>query len=344
MSVREETESWERDNLSEYASLSSGTLGRDVYEEPCQVRTEFQKDRDRIIHSLYFRLLKHKTQVYLSTTGEEFRTRLTHTLEVSTVARYISRALGLNTDLAEAAALGHDLGHTPFGHMGEDTLKQITPFAFSHSNQSLRVVEKLENGGRGLNLTREVRDAISGHAKGKKSIFEVMNENSASGGESGTIEGEVVQFADWIAYINHDVDDAFNMGLIGAGDLPGETGPVLGYNFQQRLVSMTGDVIEASRGREHILMSEEVMNATEELRSFLYSRVYELPQIAAREKTARTIVAVLYEYYCENYSRVLEQMPFLKDEDPARGACDFIASLTDPGAQELYRKITGNEP
>jgi len=339
MNIREKQEEIERKTLSPLATLSTKSKGREREEKPCSVRTEFQKDRDKILHSLSFRLLKHKTQVFLSTTGEEFRTRLTHTMEVASVAGYIAAGLNLNKDLAEAIALGHDLGHTPFGHIGEDVLNQLAPFDFKHSYQSIRVVEKIENAGKGLNLTSEVKDGIKGHSKGTLSLYDIHEENTGEKGRTSTLEGEVVQYADWIAYINHDVDDAFNMGLITRDELPGSATRVLGYNFEQRLVTMIKDVITASSEKEHIMMSEEVMKATDELRDFLYSHVYNLPQITAREETARTVVTALYNYYCEKYELVLKEMPFLKNESPQRGGCDFIASLTDIRAQELYNEI-----
>lgn len=341
MEIRLQAEKWEEENLSGYAALSGRSAGRKEPESPCRLRTEFQKDRDRIIHSLYFRLLKHKTQVYLSTIGEDFRTRLTHTLEVSTVARYISRALGLNVDLSEAAALGHDLGHTPFGHVGEDTLEQLTSFKFKHSDQSLRVVDMLENAGEGLNLTSEVRNGIVAHTKGTNSIFTITEENQGANSRARTVECEVVQFADWIAYINHDVDDAFNMGFITASDLPSSTYRVLGHNFQDRLVTMVSDVISSSRGKPHISMSRSIMEATDELRIFLYDCVYELPQIAEREETARKIVRYLFEYYMDNYVKVLDRMPFLGEVNPERGVADYIASLTDTKAQHIYNRLKG---
>ncbi|NLB34277.1 MAG: deoxyguanosinetriphosphate triphosphohydrolase [Elusimicrobia bacterium] len=343
MLLRAQTEIWENEFLSEFASHSSRSQGRKVKEEPCSLRTEFQKDRDRIIHSLYFRLLKNKTQVYLSTTGERFRTRLSHTIEVSTVGRYIARALGLNTDLVEAIALGHDLGHTPFGHVGEETLEKLTPFKFKHSDQSLRVVEILENKGEGLNLTSEVKNGIVAHTKGTNSIFTITSENQGASRRVHTVEGEVVQFADWIAYINHDVDDAFNMGFITAADLPKSTYDILGHNFQERFVTMVSDVIISSKGQPHIRMSKKIMEATDELRRFLYDCVYELPQIAKKEEEAREIVKYLYGYYIENYDKVLGFMPYLKGVESARGVADFIASLTDNKAQDIYGSLKGNE-
>ncbi|MBN2408016.1 MAG: deoxyguanosinetriphosphate triphosphohydrolase [Elusimicrobia bacterium] len=340
MGIREKIEEWEKKSLSEFATLSVRTAGRKKDEPACPVRTEFQKDADRILHSLGFRLLKHKTQVFLSTTGEEFRTRLTHTLEVASVARYIAGGLNLNRDLVEAISLGHDLGHTPFGHTGEEILDSLTPFDFRHSHQSVRVVETIENNGRGLNLTKEVIDGIEGHSKGLSSLYDILDENVQGQGKTSTIEGEVVQFADWIAYINHDIDDAFNMGLITKDDLPPEPVKILGMNFQDRTVSMIKDVIEASRGKGHITMSEKIIGATDELRRYLYGNVYRKDEIISKEDTAKKIVTFLYERCVSDYGLVLKEMPFLAKERPERGACDYIAFLTDSRAQDLYAQYS----
>jgi dGTPase len=344
MRIRERIENWEKENLSSFATLSTKTKGRKNDEDPCEIRTEFQKDRDKILHCLSFRLLKHKTQVYLSTSGETFRTRLTHTLEVASIARYIARALNLNQDLVEAIALGHDLGHTPFGHVGEEVLDNMTPFAFHHNIQSLRVVEVLENQGKGLNLTHEVKQGIVQHSKGTSSIIEMYDESSKSVKKATTMEGEVVQFADWFAYINHDVDDAFNMGIIKAEDLPENTYKVLGFNFEQRLVTILTDVINSSTDKRHIYMSPEILTATDELRQFLYDHVYILPKVAKREEMAEEIMTSLYGHYLANYEEIFEDMPFLRGESSERITCDFIASLTDKKAQEFYKLHTaGNQ-
>lgn len=339
MNVREKIEKWEKENLSSFATLSTSTKGRDRKERECSLRTEFQKDRDKILHSLSFRLLKHKTQVFLSTSGEDFRTRLTHTLEVASIARYIARALNLNQDLVEAIALGHDLGHTPFGHIGEEVLDELASFKFEHSQQGVRVVELIENNGCGLNLTCEVKDGIRQHSKGTSSIASIHDESADGACRASTVEGEVVQFADWFAYINHDIDDAFNMSLISKKDLPDSTKKVLGFNFEQRLVTMLRDVIDASNGSEHIQMSSGVMKATDELRQFLYDYVYKLPRVAKREATAREVISYLFRHYIENYDLVIKEMPYLKNELPERGVCDFIAFLTDVKAQERGEKV-----
>ncbi|MEA3506992.1 MAG: dNTP triphosphohydrolase, partial [Elusimicrobiota bacterium] len=263
MDIRKTVEKWEEKNFSRHATRSSGSRGRENPEEPCPVRTEFQKDRDKILHSLSFRLLKHKTQVYLSTTGEDFRTRLTHTLEVAAVGRYIAKALNLNQDLVEAMALGHDLGHTPFGHIGEKALNELTPFRFNHARQSARVARRIEDHGRGLNLTYEVLEGIKNHSKGDSSVYNIYDKNLKNTADNRTIEGEILQFADWIAYINHDVDDSFNMGLISKEDLPASTTSILGFNFQQRIITMIKSVIKSSFNKEHIHMEPEVMKATD---------------------------------------------------------------------------------
>ncbi len=341
MLIRKEIEKREKECLSLYATLSTNTRGRKKEERPCPVRTEYQKDRDKILHSVSFRLLKHKTQVFLSTAGERFRTRLTHTMEVAAVARYIARCIRVNEDLVEAIALGHDLGHTPFGHAGEDILRDLTPFNFRHAQQSLRVVEKLENNGNGLNLSYEVKDGIAGHSKGELSVYKVHGENLKGRGRTTTIEGEVVQFADWIAYINHDVDDAFNMGMIKKEDLPSSTEKILGLTFYQRLITMIKDVVENSFGKKHITMSATVMNATDELRDFLYKKVYTGLHGSLRETRSREMLSLIYSHYLENYEEILKDMPFLKNEIPHRGVCDFVASLTDIRAQKIYRKLKG---
>ncbi len=339
MLIREEFEKREKESLSRFATLSTETRGRKKDEKSCPVRTEYQKDRDKILHSVSFRLLKHKTQVFLSTAGERFRTRLTHTMEVAAAASYMARALKVNEDLVEAIALGHDLGHTPFGHAGEDILRDLTPFSFRHAKQSLRVVDKLENAGKGLNLTYEVRNGIAGHSKGEWSVYKVHGENIKGQGKTSTIEGEVVQFADWIAYINHDVDDAFNMGIIKKEDLPASTEKVLGLTFYQRLITMIKDVVENSLDKKHITMSSEVMEATDELRGFLYRKVYTGLHGSFREIRSREMLSLIYSHYLENYEKILKEMPFLKNEETHRGVCDFVASLTDVRAQELYSKL-----
>lgn len=258
MNIRERQEELERIYLSPYAALSSKSKGRRIYEEKCSVRTDFQRDRDRILHSKAFRRLKHKTQVFISPEGDHYRTRLTHTLEVSQIARTISKALRLNEDLTEAIALGHDLGHTPFGHTGEQVLDELMKEGFRHEEQSLRVVEVLEQG-KGLNLTWEVRDGIRNHT---------------TRGNPATLEGQVVKLSDWIAYINHDIDDAQRAGVLKPEDLPEELIKVLGKKHGQRIDTMIKDVIATSFGRPFVKMSDEIYDATRRLRDFMFDNVY----------------------------------------------------------------------
>ncbi len=335
MLIRELLEQEEEKRLSQFAQLSSKSKGRKYPEEGCPIRTAFQRDRDKVIHSKSFRLLKQKTQVFLSTTGEEFRTRLTHVLEVGQVARTICRALNLNEDLAEAIALGHDLGHTPFGHIGEEILNELCPEGFHHSRQSLRIVEVLEKGGKGLNLTWEVRDGIVHHAKGQMSIERYWMERAE---DVSTLEGKVTQCADWIAYICHDLDDALNMGIIGNSDLPSKAEKVLGRRHSQRMNTMICDLVEHSKeGR--ILMGKEVLMATEELRSFLYEKVYTHQVIRGKDKEIQETLEGLFSYYLDHPDIILKEMPWLKEERPARIVCDYVALLTDRQAQEEYKKI-----
>ncbi len=357
MLIRELLEKEEKEHLSSYAHLSVNTKGRARPEEECPVRTSYQKDKDRILHSLSFRLLKYKTNVFLSTTGEKFRTRLTHTLEVSQIARTIARALRLNEDLTEAIALGHDLGHTPFGHIGEKildrlyreatTLKTNQQRGFHHAEQSLRIVDLLEKNGEGLNLTYEVRDGILKHAKRRKMNYEVSEEFKGAPNQPITLEGEIVQSADWIAYINHDIDDAINMGLLKGQDLPREPIRVLGNSHAKRIDTMVKSIIEQGNylgKNKRIQMSPEVMKATTTLRAFLFRDVYTLPVIAGEEKNAIEILTKLFEYYLHDFDLVVKEMPWIKklpdyENNQARFVIDFLASLTDARAQELYSEI-----
>ncbi len=336
MLIRKQLEEEEKRALSRFACLSSKTKGRKIEEEECPVRTTFQRDRDRIIHSQSFRLLKYKTNVFLSSSGEKFRTRLTHTLEVSAISRTICRALKLNEDLAEAIALGHDLGHTPFGHTGEDVLNKLSPDGFHHSKQSLRVVDYLEKEGKGLNLSFEVRDGILKHTKGKRSIIEFNGESEF--GVPITLEGKVIQFSDWIAYINHDIDDAIAFGLITLKNLPSFPVKILGERHSQRINSMVCDIVEQSRGLNDIKMSRDILFATEELRNFLYEKVYVMPEIASKQKKAEKILTEIYKYYSKNYKMLTKEFPWIKNIDET-AVVDFVASLTDTRAQEIYQKI-----
>lgn len=315
----------ERETLSPYAFLTENTRGREHPYVPCQMRTEFQRDRDRIIHSQSFRRLMNKTQVFLAPAGDHYRTRLTHTLEVSQIARIIARALRLNEDLTEAIALGHDIGHTPFGHSGEDAMRQMFSPDFSHYRQSLRVVEHLEREGQGLNLTWEVRDGIVNHT----------GEHLAS-----TLEGVIVKFADRIAYINHDIDDACRAGILSAEDIPKELRQVLGETHSRRINCMVTSVITASTNRAEICMEPEIRDATDRLRTFLFQNVYTSPIAKAEEGKAKVMLAALFTHFSQHP----EQMPAfyygnVEAEGVARCVCDFISGMTDRYAIETYKKI-----
>jgi len=297
-SIRQGIEAWEKEYLSPYACLSSESRGRATHEEPCPIRTAFQRDRDRIVYSNTFRRLKHKTQVFLSPLGDHYRTRLTHTLEVSEIARTIARALRLNEDLAEAIALGHDLGHTPFGHGGEVVLKEIYGKTFSHAEQSLRVVDVLEKGGQGLNLTFEVRDGILKHSKGHGALLPAEpNEVPA------TVEGRVVRFADIMAYLNHDLDDAVRSGVIHRGQVPKPCIEVLGGSHSERVRTMISDLVTSTRiedGKMHLAMSGPISEAMTALRQFLYDNVYRSDQVHGEFVKAKKILSELYYYLLEN--------------------------------------------
>jgi dGTPase len=335
--IREELEEQEKLILSPFAALSSKTKGRQIFEEECSLRPAFQHDRDRIIHSKSFRRLKHKTQVFLTPAGDHYRTRLTHTLEVSQIARTISKALHLNEDLTEAISLGHDLGHTPFGHAGEDTLNEIVPGGFNHADQSLRVVDLLEKDGRGLNLTFEVRDGILKHTKGKGEIL--CNDSSAM---ASTLEGQVVRIADIIAYINHDIDDAIRGGVISQNDIPQDCLERLGDTHSKRINRMVNDIISASlqMGGEQLSMREEILSAILELREFLWERVYENEAVHADFHKAAKILKELYQYFMshsEYFLRLIERESLYNSLE--RCVCDFLAGMTDRYAFNLYEKL-----
>lgn len=314
----------ERETLSPYAFLTENTRGRDYPYTKCEMRTEFQRDRDRIIHAQSFRRLMHKTQVFLAPTGDHYRTRLTHTLEVSQIARNIARALCLNEDLTEAAALGHDLGHTPFGHSGEDAMREFYSPDFSHYKQSLRVAEKLESNGKGLNLTWEVRDGIVNHT----------GSHMAS-----TLEGVIVKFADRIAYINHDIDDACRAGILTPNDIPADLREILGDNHGARINTMVMSVINASLDRDEIRMSPEIQDATNRLRAFMFESVYTNPVAKSQDARAKEMLGQLFEYFV----RHPEEMPALyrgniETDGVERCVCDFISGMTDRYAIECYKE------
>ena len=282
MNIREQSEELERKYLSPYASLSCESQGRDREEEQCDIRTVYQRDRDRIIHCKAFRRMKHKTQVFLAPMGDHYRTRLTHTLEVAQIARTIAKALRLNEDLTEAIALGHDLGHTPFGHAGESALNDVCSQGFEHFKQSIRVVEILENNGKGLNLTKEVRDGIVNHR---------------TSGNPSTLEGKVVRLSDKIAYINHDIDDAIRGKIITEKDIPKEYADILGDTTKVRLDTLIHDVVSHSIDKNDILMSPEVENAMMELRKYMFKNVYTNPLAKSEKTKAKAMLKMLFEYY-----------------------------------------------
>jgi len=328
------------ESLSPHAVKSKSSRGRQRPEKPCPVRTAFQRDRDRIIHSKSFRRLKHKTQVFIAPLGDHYVTRLTHTLEVAQIARTIARALNLNEDLTEAIALGHDLGHTPFGHVGEEVLDELYHKGFRHNEQSLRVVDLLENDGQGLNLTWEVRDGILHHSKERESI---------KGGEAGTLEGEVVRISDSIAYINHDIDDAIRAGMIAEGDLPLSAIVKLGNTRSLRISTMVYDIIEHSWAvREHgqenptITMSPEILEATNTLRNFLFERVYNIRSAQKESKRARGVVRALYKYFNQHEDKLPAEYRFYSDEVERR-VVDYIAGMTDQYALRMAEELSLSE-
>jgi dGTPase len=335
--IRRTQEEFERRNLSPYAALSAETKGRLRPIVECQVRTAFQRDRDRIIHSKAFRRLKDKTQVFLAPKGDHYRTRLTHTLEVSQIARTIARALRLNEDLTEAIALGHDLGHTPFGHAGEAVLDRVNPDGFTHAEQSLRVVDLLENEGEGLNLTYETRNGILKHSKGRKSLVsEDMPE---------TLEGQIVRFADVIAYVNHDIDDAIRAEVISESELPPQFVRVLGQTRNKRIDTMVKAVIGASLDRPIIAMEGTVLEATMGLREYLYEKVYTCPQVMNQIKKAEHVLEALFAYYLDHVEEIPQYIRRNAERDgPHRVVCDFIAGMTDGYALETYRRLFLPEP
>ena len=308
--------------LSPFACKDKDSRGRAVPAEPCPMRTEFQRDRDKIIHSKAFRRLKHKTQVFLSPEGDHYRTRLTHTLEVSQIARTIARALRLNEDLTEAIALGHDLGHTPYGHAGERALNKFTDF--SHNVQSLRMVDRIENDGAGMNLTYEVRDGILNHTLE---------------GRACTLEGRVVAIADRIAYINHDIDDAVRAGVIARSDIPAEFGKMFGNTHSERISSLVYDIINESYGKNTVAQSREFEEGLAELRRFMFASVYTSPLAKSEENKAIKMIEYLYLYYCDHEKEMPEQFVYA-DEPIERRVCDFISTMSDRFAVRAFEKIT----
>lgn len=324
-SFRREQEERERMTLSPYAMLVVNTRGRETPMEKCPIRTEYMRDRDRILHCKSFRRMKHKTQVFLSPTGDHYRTRLTHTLEVMQIARTIARTLRLNEDLTEAIALGHDLGHTPFGHAGEEVLNQLMPGGFEHNVQSLRVVEKIENNGQGLNLTWEVRDGIVHHKRS---------------GHPSTTEGKVVSFADRIAYLNHDIDDAVRAGVLKETMIPESCVHLFGHTHSERINSMILNLVENSLDSPVIRFSDEFGAEFDKLRDFMFENVY-LNPVAKREETKiRALMEQLYEYYLANIDQMPEEYVRIAERDgEERATTDFLSGMTDNYAIRDYERI-----
>lgn len=326
MTIRETIEAWEETYLSSYASFSKNTRGRDVPEEPCDIRPAYQRDRDRILHCKAFRRLKHKTQVFLAPEGDHYRTRLTHTLEVSQIARTIAKALRLNEDLTEAIALGHDLGHTPFGHSGEAILDKLCPNGFAHYVQSVRVVEILEKDGRGLNLTWEVRDGILNHR---------------TAGKPSTLEGAIVRLSDKIAYINHDIDDAIRAKIFVESDLPSRYTDILGDSVRRRLDIMIHDIIENSMDKPQIAMSPGMEEAMQGLRSWMFEHVYRSEIPKEEEGRAQQLIVDLYEHYLKQVDELPEEYlrMHLAGERLERVVCDYIAGMSDSYAIYKFEEL-----
>ncbi len=327
MTVREELEKQEHRFLNPLAAFSDQTAGRPFGDKTRQedVRTCYQRDTDRIVHSKAFRRLMHKTQVFLQPEGDHYRTRMTHTLEVSRIARTVTRALALNEDLTEAIALGHDLGHTPFGHAGESALSECLGKPFRHNEQSLRVVDVLENDGAGLNLTYEVRMGILGHTGDR--IPE-------------TLEGQVVRYSDRFAYVNHDIDDAIRAGILTNDDIPAQISETLGHNHSQRINTLVCDIILTSREAGAICLSPEVDQALKDLRAYMFEKVYRNPVAKSEEGKAKVMLKRLYEYYIQNpQSLPADFQPQLSFDGMERTVCDYIAGMTDNYAVDKYTEI-----
>lgn len=327
LSFRKRQEIREHEILCNYAAFSDESLGRDRIENECDLRTIYQRDRDRIIHSKSFRRLKHKTQVFLAPEGDHYRTRLTHTLEVSQIARTIAKTLRLNEDLTEAIALAHDLGHTPFGHAGERALNRICPGGFKHSIQSLRVVKLIEDNGKGLNLTKEVKDGIANHQ---------------TKGNPRTLEGKVVRLADKIAYINHDIDDAIRGHIIKEEDIPTEYTSILGLTVKERLNRLIHDIVSNSDGKNDIIMSSEISEAMYGLREFMFENVYLNKKAKDQEEKAELLLEELFIYYSKNIDELpVDYRQRIRDnEDKAhRVICDYVAGMTDRYAVAVYKDL-----
>lgn len=329
MNIRTQTEDIESKILYKYAALSRNTKGRMKQEEKCSIRTDFQRDRDRIIHSKAFRRLKRKTQVFIAPEGDHYRTRLTHTLEVSQISRTLARALRLNEDLTEAISLGHDLGHTPFGHTGENVLNEIHTGGFKHNIQSLRVVDFIEQRrkGNGLNLTYEVRDGILNHTGEKDPL---------------TLEGQIVKICDRIAYINHDIDDSVRANIISLKDLPKDCLDVLGKDHSERINIMVVDIITNSMGNNKITMSDQIQHYTDKLRRFMFENVYLTSKAKKEDKKTKFIIEQLYNYYLENFDELpVEHREHYNNSDSSMEdvVCDYIAGMTDRYVTNLFSRL-----
>ncbi len=327
MNLRELQEQREHLVLSEYAAFSDRSLGRDREVTPCDIRTAYQRDRDKIIHSKAFRRLNGKTQVFLTPEGDHYRTRLTHTLEVSQTARTIAKALRLNEDLTEAIALGHDLGHTPFGHAGERALNEICPGGFKHNLQSVRVAELLERNGEGLNLTKEVRDGIANHQ------FSTM---------PMTLEGRIVRISDKMAYVNHDIDDAIRGHIITEDEIPKEFTSVLGHSLSERLNTLIHDIITNSDDKNDIIMSPHIEEAFQGLRAYMFKSVYTNPVAKGQEFKAEQMVKELYQYYMDHVELLPKEYRVMmeeRNEAVERVVCDYVAGMTDRYAVTKFKEI-----
>ena len=325
MTIRERTEANERLILSPRAALAAESRGREKAIPPCGIRTDFQRDRDRVIHCKAFRRLKFKTQVFLSPEGDHYRTRLTHTLEVAQVARTLARALRLNEDLTEAIALGHDLGHTPFGHIGERTLNELLPGGYRHNEQSLRVVDLLENGGEGLNLTWEVRDGIVNHS---------------GAGFPATLEGECVRRADRVAYLNHDLDDALRAGVLKDFELPPDCLRVLGATHSRRIDTMIRDIVQSSEDQPHLAMSPEVEAAMNGLREFMFEKVYRDGWRDPEERRCDYILRAMFDYFCAHPGEMPEEYIMITYRDGLeRGVADYLSGMTDRYATRTFQTL-----
>lgn len=324
MTIREKYEEFEKSFLSEHAAFSCDTLGRAKFEPLCEIRTEYQRDRDRILHSKSFRRLKHKTQVFISPKGDHYRTRLTHTLEVAQISRTVARALRLNEDLTEAISLGHDVGHTPFGHAGESALNELCPSGFRHYDQGVRVLSNLEKNGKGLNLTKEVLDGIKCHTKGAESM---------------TAEGRVVRLCDRIAYVNHDIEDALRAGILNNDKIPKEFVEVFGNKFSERINTMVTSVILNSRSK-NIQMSDEHAEKFDDMHRFMYKEVYLNKRSFSEDQKVPFVINSLYEHFVKNFGELPIYIQKISQKEGIETAvCDYIAGMTDQFAISVFKEI-----